>query len=261
VARRADLKEPRDVAAQTTSAIVARGVSKEFTIPHDKRMTLKEYFLHPFTRTTYEVNRALDDVSFTVERGEFFGVIGPNGSGKTTLLKLLAGILRPTSGDVGVNGALSPFLELGVGFNPALNARDNVLVNGTLLGMTPKDLRRYFDDIIAFAELERFVDQKLKNYSAGMQVRLAYAVAIHVPFDILLLDEVLAVGDQSFQEKCFATFEGFREERKTMVLVSHDLGSVARFCDRVLVLRAGRPAGIGPADEMIERYLALEGIQ
>src|SRR5207244_3596415 len=137
---------------------------------------------------------------------------------------------------VAVSGKLSPFLELGVGFNPALNARDNVLINGTLLGLNRKQLNRAFDEIIAFAELERFVDQKLKNYSAGMQVRLAYSVAIHVPFDLLLLDEVLAVGDQSFQEKCFATFQGFRDQGKTMVLVSHDLGSVQRFCDRALLL-------------------------
>jgi ABC-type polysaccharide/polyol phosphate transport system ATPase subunit len=241
-------------------AVVASRISKEFVIPHDKRMTLKEYFLHPFERTTYERNSALDDVNFAVARGEFFGVIGPNGSGKTTLLKVLAGILRPTSGVVTIEGKLSPFLELGVGFNPALNARDNVLINGTLLGLTPRQLQRTFDDIIAFAELERFVDQKLKNYSAGMQVRLAYSVAIHVPFDILLLDEVLAVGDQSFQEKCFATFEVFRKEEKTMILVSHDLASVARFCDRVLVLRNGRPSGIGKPDEMIGRYLELEGV-
>ncbi len=261
MARRADLKEPREIVAATSPAVRAREITKEFLIPHDKRMTLKEYFLHPFHRTTYERNCALNGVNFRVERGEFFGVIGPNGSGKTTLLKILAGILRPTSGTVAVNGRLSPFLELGVGFNPALNARDNVLINGTLLGLTPKQLERSFDKIIAFAELERFVDQKLKNYSAGMQVRLAYAVAIHVPFDILLLDEVLAVGDQSFQEKCFATFDGFRQERKTMVLVSHDLGSVERFCDRVLVLWDGRPAGIGPPDEMIDRYLTLEGIR
>jgi ABC-type polysaccharide/polyol phosphate transport system ATPase subunit len=261
MARRADLTELRGAPVATAPAIVARDIRKDFVIPHDKRMTLKEYFLHPFQRTTYERNTALAEVSLSVQRGEFFGVIGPNGSGKTTLLKILAGILRPSAGTVAITGRLSPFLELGVGFNPALNARDNVLINGTLLGLTPKQLERSFDRIIAFAELERFVDQKLKNYSAGMQVRLAYAVAIHVPFDILLLDEVLAVGDQSFQEKCFATFEGFREDQKTMVLVSHDLASVARFCDRVMVLRDGRSVGIGPPDEMIERYLELEGIQ
>lgn len=245
--------EPAQVAGQ---AIVADQISKEFLIPHDKRMTLKEYFLHPLERTTHERNLALDDVSFTVPYGEFFGVIGPNGSGKTTLLKILAGIFQPTRGRVAVSGKLSPFLELGVGFNPALNARDNVLINGTLLGLNRKQLNRAFDEIIAFAELERFVDQKLKNYSAGMQVRLAYSVAIHVPFDLLLLDEVLAVGDQSFQEKCFATFQGFRDQGKTMVLVSHDLGSVQRFCDRALLLQEGKVAGTGPADEIVEQYLA-----
>ena len=259
MARGADLKEARAGTAED-AAIVADQITKEFLIPHDQRMTIKEHFLHPRRRTTYEKNRALDEVSLSVARGEFFGVIGPNGSGKTTLLKILAGILRPTSGRITVNGQLSPFLELGVGFNPALNARDNVMINGTLLGLTRKQLDRKFDDIIAFAELERFVDQKLKNYSAGMQVRLAFSVAIHVPFEILLLDEVLAVGDQSFQEKCFATFDGFRDQGKTMVLVSHDLASVQRFCDRVMVLRNGRSAGVGEPAEMVDHYLTLAGV-
>jgi ABC-type polysaccharide/polyol phosphate transport system ATPase subunit len=155
---------------------------------------------------------------------------------------------------VRVNGLLSPFIELGVGFNPELNARDNVLVNGTLLGMTRRELERKFDDILAFAELERFVDQKLKNFSSGMLLRLAYSIAIQVPFDILLLDEVLAVGDQSFQEKCFATFDRMRDEGKTIVFVSHALEDVARFCDRALLLEFGVPAALGPADEIVDGY-------
>src|SRR5262249_2377957 len=148
----------------------------------------------------FERNEALQELSLDVTEGEMLGIIGPNGSGKSTLLKLIAGIYRPDSGAIRVNGKLSPFIELGVGFNQELNARDNIEVNGTLLGLSQRELRARFDDILAFAELERFVDQKLKNYSSGMLIRLAYSIAIQVPFDILLLDEVLAVGDQSFQE-------------------------------------------------------------
>lgn len=236
--------------------IAARGISKVFRIPHNARTTIKEYFLHPFERVAYETNLALTDVSFEVRRGEFFGIIGPNGSGKSTLLKILAGILRPTAGTVEVNGPLSPFLELGVGFNPEFNARENVRVNGTLLGLHPRVLEESFDGIIAFAELERFVDQKIKNYSSGMEVRLAYSVAIHVPFEILVLDEALAVGDQSFLEKCFATFERFREEGRSVVFVSHDLVSVERFCDRVMLLKRGRIESIGPAGEIVRKYKA-----
>ena len=204
--------------------IEVSGVSKTFRLPHERRTTLKEHVLHPFDRTTYEVQQALDDVSFTVEEGEFFGIIGPNGSGKSTLLKILAGIYRQDAGTVRVDGRLSPFIELGVGFNPELTARDNVRINGTLLGLGKRELDERFDEIFEFAGLERFVDQKLKNFSSGMQVRLAYSIAIQVEFDILLLDEVLAVGDAEFQEKCFATFDEFRERGKTIVLVTHGLG-------------------------------------
>jgi ABC-type polysaccharide/polyol phosphate transport system ATPase subunit len=239
-------------------AIETVDLRKEFKLPHERRTTFKEHFLHPFKRTTYEANTALAGVSFDVGAGEFFGVIGPNGSGKSTLLKILARIYRPTSGEVRVYGALSPFIELGVGFNPELNARDNVLINGTLLGLTTKQLRERFDEIIAFAELERFVDLKLKNYSSGMELRLAYSIAIQVPFDILLLDEVLAVGDLAFQQKCFATFERMREEGKTLVFVSHDLDAVARYCDRTLLLEDGVARAIGPTDEVIDLYRVRE---
>ncbi|MDP8911487.1 MAG: ABC transporter ATP-binding protein [Actinomycetota bacterium] len=241
-------------------AIEAIGISKAFRLPHERRNTLKEYFLHPLRRTTYELNRALVDVTFSVENGEFFGIVGANGSGKSTLLKILASIYQPDSGEVRVNGKLSPFIELGVGFNPELTARDNIRVNATLLGLSASELARKFDEIVAFAELERFIDQKLKNYSSGMEVRLAYSIAIQAPFDILLLDEVLAVGDQSFQEKCFATFERFQEEGKTMVFVSHDLDSVARFCERALFLRNGRVELIGPTEQVIDRYLERERV-
>jgi ABC-type polysaccharide/polyol phosphate transport system ATPase subunit/SAM-dependent methyltransferase len=239
-------------------AIRATGLSKTFRIPHEARYTVRDYALHPFRRTTYETQRALADVSFEIAQGEFFGVIGRNGSGKSTLLKVVAGIYPPDTGTVEIGGKLSPFIELGVGFNPELSARDNVGINGTLLGLSPKEIEERFDDIIAFGELERFVDQKLKNFSSGMQLRLAYSIAIQVPFDILLLDEVLAVGDQNFQEKCFATFEQMRESGKTVVLVTHDLRSVARFCERALLLRDGIVQALGTPQDVTEIYLEQE---
>ena len=235
-------------------AIEVSGVWKTFAIPHNRQTTLKERFLHPFHRTTYERNEALKDVTFSVDQGECFGIIGPNGSGKSTLLKTVAGIHLADRGTVRVNGLLSPFIELGVGFNPELNARDNVRVSATLLGLSKREVEEKFDEMIAFAELDRFVDLKLKNFSSGMVMRLAYSVAIQVPFDILLLDEVLAVGDQSFQQKCFATLDEIRAAGKTILFVSHDLGSVRRICDRSLLLQNGIIEASGPSDEVVEIY-------
>ena len=236
------------------SAIEALHLRKRFLIPHERRTTIKEHFLHPRKRTTFEENRALDDVSFEVDRGEFFGIVGPNGSGKSTLLKVIAGIYRPDAGTVRIDGKLSPFIELGIGFNEDLTARDNVLINGTLLGLSRRELAERFDDIVAFAELERFVDQRLKNFSSGMKMRLAYSVAIQVEFDILLLDEVLAVGDQEFQEKCFATFERMREDGKTIVFVSHDLDSVERWCDRTMLIQNGVVTALGSTADVLDGY-------
>jgi ABC-type polysaccharide/polyol phosphate transport system ATPase subunit len=240
------------------AAVEVERVSKSFRIPHENKNTIKEHFLHPFQRSTFEVNDAVKNISFRIERGEFFGIIGPNGSGKSTLLKIITGIYPPDSGHVRVHGLLSPFLELGVGFNPELTARDNVRINGTLLGLTRRQLEERFDAVLEFAELERFVDQKLKNFSSGMMLRLAYSIAIQVDFDILVLDEVLAVGDQSFQEKCFETFARLRAEEKTIVFVSHDLGSVRTFCDRTLLVRNGVAEALGPPNEVIETYLGSE---
>src|SRR6266540_2938478 len=233
------------------AAIEVAGVSKTFRIPHEQRTYVKEYFVHPFRRTTYERNEALKDVTFSVESGEFFGVIGPNGSGKSTLLRILAGIYVPDSGTVRVQGLLSPFIELGVGFNLELNARDNIRINATLAGLSRRELERRFDEILAFSELERFVDQKLKNYSSGMLMRLAYSIAIQIPFDVILLDEVLAVGDESFQRKCFATFERFKREGRTVVLVTHQLELLRSFCNRVLLLEHGVVGAIGSPDDVI----------
>jgi ABC-type polysaccharide/polyol phosphate transport system ATPase subunit len=234
--------------------IDVRGVSKTFWIPHEQRARLKEYVVRPLRRVDHERNDVLRGISFSVDDGEFFGVIGPNGSGKSTLLKILAGIYRADSGSVRVGGRLSPFIELGVGFNPEFSARTNIEINGMLMGLTRRQVAERFDSILEFAGLERFVDQQLKNYSSGMMLRLAYSVAIQVPSDILLLDEALAVGDAEFQEKCFATFEAMREQGKTVVFVSHDLDSVRRFCDRAMLLLHGEIAAIGEPDEVIETY-------
>jgi ABC-type polysaccharide/polyol phosphate transport system ATPase subunit len=238
----------------TRPAVEVVGISKSFRLPHEERTTFKEHFLHPFQRVTYETQRALDEVSFTIDQGEFFGIVGPNGSGKSTLLKIIAGIYRADSGSVRIDGLLSPFIELGVGFNPELNARDNVKINGTLLGLSRRELNARFDEIIGFAELDRFVDQKLKNYSSGMMLRLAYSIAIQVEFDVLLLDEVLAVGDASFQDKCFQTFQSFREAGKTIVLVTHQLSILDEFADRALLIQGGRVNAVGPPADVITTY-------
>lgn len=235
-------------------ALRVAGACKAFDLPHERRETLKEHFLHPLRRTYTTRLEAVNDVTFDVAEGEFFGIVGPNGSGKSTLLKLLAGIYRATSGSVLLNGRVSPFVEIGVGFNPDLNARTNIRINGTLLGLPPRELRAKTDEILAFAELEDFRDQRLKNFSTGMQLRLAYSIAIQVPFDILLLDEVLAVGDTSFQQKCFMTFERFRAEGKTVVFVSHDLSSVEQFCDRALLMHRGSAVAIGDTVEVLDAY-------
>jgi ABC-type polysaccharide/polyol phosphate transport system ATPase subunit len=242
------------------NAIEARGLTKTFRLPHENRTTFKEHFLHPFRHIDYELNNALVDVSFEVEAGEFFSVIGPNGSGKSTLLKILAGIYRASSGELRVDGKLSAFIELGVGFNPELTARDNVRINATLLGLSKRELAERYDSIVAFAELERFMDQKLKNFSSGMQVRLAYAIAIQVSFDVLLLDEVLAVGDAEFQEKCMETFAEIRAAGKTIIFVSHDLGAVKYFSDRVLYIDRGRAVALGPAEEVVACYHDAHGL-
>ena len=252
--RRAGLADPAAAPTARSVAIEVSEISKSFVLPHEVTSTLKEHFLHPFRHRTFERQQALSQISCSIETGEFFGIVGPNGSGKSTLLKIIAGIYRADSGTVRVEGQVSPFIELGVGFNPDLTGRDNIRINATLLGLSRRDLDERFDGILEFAELERFVDQKLKNYSSGMQLRLAYSIAIQVPFDVLLLDEVLAVGDQEFQQKCFATFEQMRADGKTIVFVSHDLQSVRRFCDRALLLEGGEMRALGPADEVIAEY-------
>src|SRR3954452_2026372 len=238
-------------------AVLVDGASKTFQIPREQVHTLKERALHPFRRAGHDDLRALRDVSFAVERGEFFGIVGRNGSGKSTLLKCLAGIYRTDGGRIYVNGRMSTVIELGVGFNMDLAAYDNVLLNATMLGLSPRETRARYDRIIDFAELREFTDLKLKNYSSGMMVRLAFAVMIQVDADVLLIDEVLAVGDAAFQQKCFDEFETIRASGKTVLLVTHDMGAVRRFCDRAMLLEHGRMVAEGDPEQVGNRYLQL----
>jgi len=238
-------------------SVLVDHVQKRFEIPHEQVSTLKERALHPFRRNRTDTLHALRGVSFAVEQGEFFGIVGRNGSGKSTLLKCLAGIYGLDSGNIYVNGRMSTFIELGVGFNPDLPARDNALLNATMLGLSPKEARRRFDSVIEFAELGDFVDLKIKNYSSGMLVRLAFAVMIHVDAEILLIDEVLAVGDAAFQQKCYDEFERIRRSGATVLLVTHDMSAVQRFCDRALLLEHGRPVVLGDPEHVGNRYLEL----
>jgi ABC-type polysaccharide/polyol phosphate transport system ATPase subunit len=236
-------------------AIKVENVSKTFRIPHEKINSLKSAFVNVFHDKGYEEFQALDDVSFEVKKGEFFGIIGRNGSGKSTLLKILAGIYPPDKGKIKIDGLISPFLELGIGFNPELSGRDNIYLNATVLGLTKKQIDEKFDDIVDFSELRRFIDQKIKNYSSGMQVRLAFSVAIHANRDILLMDEVLAVGDTNFQSKCFDEFNSYRKHGKTILLVTHDIFTARKYCDRALLLRNGKIVKIGDTNEVVAHYI------
>jgi len=237
-------------------AISVKNVSKTFKIPHEKVSSLRGAAVSAFSRNKgYEEFKALDDVSFEVKKGEFFGIIGRNGSGKSTLLKILAGIYQTDKGSVEIDGRISPFLELGIGFNPELSGRDNVYLNATVLGLTKKEIDKKFDSIVKFSELERFIDQKLKNYSSGMQVRLAFSVSIHANREILLMDEVLAVGDNNFQAKCIREFTKYKNQGKTVILVTHDTVVVEKYCDRAMLLRNGKILKIGKAVDVANEYV------
>jgi ABC-type polysaccharide/polyol phosphate transport system ATPase subunit len=237
--------------------IVAESISKTFRVPEERVHTLKEYALHPLRHRRYQTFDVLQDISFHVERGEFFGIAGRNGSGKSTLLKCLAGIYGVNRGRIWMDGRLSTFIELGVGFNQDLAARDNVVLNGIMMGLSPREARRRVDEVLDFAELREFEELKLKNYSSGMHVRLAFSVAIQVDADILLVDEVLAVGDASFQQKCFDVFYRMRDEGRTIVFVTHDMGSMNRFCNRALLLERGQMIHLGEPHEVADRYLEI----
>jgi ABC-type polysaccharide/polyol phosphate transport system ATPase subunit len=243
--------------ASAPPAVVVDRVSKGFRIPQERVHTLKERALHPFKRRRFDRLEVLANVSFEVRQGEFFGIVGRNGSGKSTLLKCLAGIYAVDSGDIYVNGRIATFIELGVGFNPDLAARDNILLNAIMLGLAPNEARARVEKVIDFAELHEFTDLKLKNYSSGMHVRLAFSVMIQVDAEVLLIDEVLAVGDAAFQQKCFDEFHRLRDERKTILFVTHDMSAVRRFCQRALVLERGELLAIGDPEQVSDEYIRL----
>jgi ABC-type polysaccharide/polyol phosphate transport system ATPase subunit len=232
----------------------AQAVSKTFRIPQKRYSSVKERVLHPLRPTSYDVLEALRDVSFEVATGEFFGVVGRNGSGKSTLLRCLTGIYGVDGGEVSLTGRAVPFIELGVGFNPELSARDNALINAVMLGMAPREARARLPEIFAFAELEDFAELKLFNYSAGMVVRLAFAVTIQVDADTFLFDEVLAVGDEAFQRKCLDRFDELKSTGRTVVLVTHNMELVERFCDRAMLLERGAVAELGEPATVTEAY-------
>jgi lipopolysaccharide transport system ATP-binding protein len=242
------------------SVIEIEHLYKSFRIPHEKRITLFETMTGIFKPTSYETFDALKDINFSVEGGEAIGIIGENGSGKSTLLKIMAHILAPTEGKVNVNKKVTPFLELGVGFHPEMTAVENIKIYGTIMGMSKKEIRSRTDDILDFAGLEKFRDTKLRNFSSGMQVRLAFSTAIQTDPEILLLDEVLAVGDMDFQQKCLNVLNTYREEGVTIVFVSHDLGAVRRFCDRTLLLNHGEQVAIGETNRIIDKYVYGSGL-
>lgn len=238
-------------------AIRVTNLTKSFKLPTERAWGLKQAIFNRLKGIKgYRKQVVLSGIDFDVHKGEFLGIVGRNGSGKSTLLKLLAEIYKPDSGSVTVNGTLVPFIELGVGFNPELTGRENIYLNGALLGFSNKEVDEMYDEIVQFAELEDFMDQKLKNYSSGMQVRLAFSIAIRAKGDILILDEVLAVGDAAFQEKCnnyFASLHG----NQTVILVTHAMENVERFCDRAILIENGKIIKDGKPAEVTQAYMKL----
>lgn len=237
------------------TVVTVDNVSKTFHIPLEASSGLKQKLInHLKGLKGYRKFSPLNHISFTIDEGDFFGIVGRNGSGKSTLLKTIAGIYSPTTGGVNIVGSLVPFIELGVGFNPELTGRENVFLNGALLGFSHKEMEAIYNDIVSFAELHDFMEERLKNYSSGMQVRLAFSIAIRAKGDILLLDEVLAVGDEAFQRKCFNYFEQLKRNNKTVILVTHDMASVERFCNRALFLEDGEIKVIGNPHKVASAY-------
>ena len=237
--------------------IEARGVHKRFRIPEERMDTLKERLTHPSVRVTYRELQALTNVSFDVHRGEFFGIVGRNGSGKSTLLKILASIYKADAGRVRTAGRIAPFIELGVGFNPELTARENNALNGVLMGLSRREAARRLDTVLDFAELRDFVDLKIKNYSSGMMVRLAFSIMIQADADTMLIDEVLAVGDAAFAQKCMEVFYERRRTGKTIVLVTHDMATVQALCHRAMVIHDGEVRYIGDPEDAALMYYRL----
>lgn len=241
-----------------STVIKVEAVAKEFMLPHERHGSLKSTLLNLGNlNRKIERQKVLDGISFSIKSGEFFGIIGRNGSGKSTLLKILAQIYYPTSGIVAIDGKLTPFIELGVGFNPELTGRENVYLNGAMLGFSRAEVDSRYKSIVEFAELERFMDQKLKNYSSGMQVRLAFSIAVQSESDIYLFDEVLAVGDAVFQKKCYDHFKYLKKMKKTVVFVSHDTNALLEYCDKGIVIEDGKIISRGPINSIVNDYLDL----
>ncbi len=237
--------------------IVVDHLSKSFKLPTERSWGLKQAIFNRLKGIKgYTKQEVLKDISFTVKKGEFLGIVGRNGSGKSTLLKILAQIYTPDSGSIAVHGSLVPFIELGVGFNPELTGRENVYMNGAMLGFSNEEMDQMFDDIVQFAELAPFMDQKLKNYSSGMQVRLAFSIAIRARGDILILDEILAVGDAAFQEKCNQYFASL-DKSQTVILVTHSMENVREFCDRAILIDQGKIIEEGDPEVVADAYLKL----
>jgi len=243
--------------AKSEVAVAVRDIHKEFVLPQHKRASVKQAFVNIVSRNGKVIQKVLDGVDFEVHKGDFFGIVGRNGSGKSTLLKILAGVYTPTTGEVRLNGGLTPFIELGVGFNPELSGRDNVFLNGALLGFSRKEMEAMYDEIVDFAELGPFMDQKLKNYSSGMQVRLAFSIAIKAHSEILIFDEVLAVGDEAFQRKCLDVFEQYKANGQTVILVTHDMETVKQFCNRAMLLSEGKIVEVGNPQKVAREYSRL----
>lgn len=242
--------------SQNEPAIIVNNIKKTFRIPVDKSRSVKSKLLGKVSKGHRQFT-PLNGVSVTINKGDFFGIVGRNGSGKSTLLKIIAGIYTPTSGSIKVNGALVPFIELGVGFNPQLSGKDNVYLNCALLGFSRDEVDAMYEDIVDFAELHDFMEERLQNYSSGMQVRLAFSISIRARGDILLLDEVLAVGDTAFQQKCYDYFEQLKDEHKTVILVTHSMANVERFCNKGLLLEEGKITCIGSNQEVADAYTKL----
>lgn len=237
-------------------AIQVKNIKKSFYLPNHKNDSLKTAITQVFKKKDKGVNtfNALNGISFNIEKGDFFGILGRNGSGKSTLLKIISEIYQPTSGSVKRDGRVVSFIELGVGFKQELSGRENIFLNGALLGFSKQEIEDMYDDIVEFAELEKFMDQKLKNYSSGMKVRLAFSVAIRAKADILILDEVLAVGDAAFQRKCNDYFKTLKDAGKTVVLVTHSMGAVREYCNKAVVIDDGKVIYQGDSDGAVVVY-------
>ena len=243
--------------ARAPVLIEVRDLEKTFHLPDRKVDTLKERVARPLRRVQYRELRALRGISFDVHQGEFFGIVGRNGSGKSTLLKVLASIYRADAGRIRMAGRLAPFIELGVGINPELTARENVELNGVMMGLGRRDARKRLDSVLEFAELQEFVDLKLKNYSSGMLVRLAFSVMVEADADVMLVDEVLAVGDAAFAQKCMDVFHEKKDAGKTLILVTHDMATVQAFCDRAMLIHDGEQRFLGDPEEAALGYYRL----